>query len=93
MKLTLEEHNLSKKFLLDYVINNKSSKLFKVRKYNYASIPTQSGPVKFKPNDVFKFNYENGLIVSFEHNGSNYVPTWTQMKLEDWITDRLTTRL
>lgn len=89
MKLPISQYEASKQFLLDYEKLKIINKLYQVNRGVYASIPTTTGAVKFRANDLFKFQFKQDKIISFDYNGNTYIPIWTQIKLHEWLDVKL----
>ena len=84
MSLSFEQYQSSKAFLLHFASLNVPQQKYKVHKGVRGQIPTTIGYIKFKPNDIFTFNYKDSDIVSFIFEGQTYEPTWSQLKLNEW---------
>ena len=89
MRLTEEMYTTTKQFLLDFAKLNVVVKNFKIKKPYYGFLPSDKGPVKFKPNDTISFYYDDGVIVKFFHNKEEYIPNWSQIKLEEVIGSKM----
>lgn len=93
MNLTIEQYQASKQFLLDFAALNLITRVYKVNRGVYGYIPTTEGQIRYKANEIFKFISKDGILIKFIHEGTEYTPTWTQIKLNEWIGVKLNTRL
>lgn len=90
MKLTTEQYYSSITFLRQFAESESSTQKFRVRKYRYSTIPTHTGPVRYKPEDIFIITFANkDSVASMTHNGNKIDFKWTDLKLNEWITNIL----